>query len=162
MKKIYYLQTHPVKIGGVIEHNGFRATVTEELIKFNPELFKIEEEKTLEDYEDILCTLHQGELERSVVYNGNIYSISIGLFYKTLKLNEPKLYYTKILQLIADDLNDGRYIHERGQASYHLSDFYGANTHCGGDEGCVYFKSEELAKKARDIMGDKVKYLFNN
>ena len=43
MKKIYYLQKHPVKIGDVIEHNGFRATVTEELIELNSELFKVEE-----------------------------------------------------------------------------------------------------------------------
>ena len=35
MKKIYYLQKHPVKIGDVIEHNGYKAIVTEKLIKFN-------------------------------------------------------------------------------------------------------------------------------
>ena len=116
--------------------------------------------KPLEDYEDILCTLHQGELERSVVDNGNIYSVSIGLFYRTLKLNEPKL-YTKILQLIADYLNDARYIHERGQASFHINKEGRVTLHMGDDEGCVYFKSKELAFKAIDIMGSKLEYLFN-
>lgn len=99
-------------------------------------------EKTLEDYEKMLFNVHF-----------NIWS--------WIKVNEPKLYYTKILQLIADDLNDGRYIHIRGNTSYHLSNARSVNVHCGGDEGCVYFKSEDLVKKARVILGDKVKYLFN-
>ena len=43
MKKIYYLQKHPVKIGDVIEHNGYKAIVTEELIELNPELFIVED-----------------------------------------------------------------------------------------------------------------------
>lgn len=43
MKKIYYLEKHPVKIGDVIEYNGFRATVTEELIELNPELFIVKD-----------------------------------------------------------------------------------------------------------------------
>ena len=42
MKKIYFLEKHPVKIGDVIEHNDFRVTVTEELIELNPKLFVVE------------------------------------------------------------------------------------------------------------------------
>ncbi len=107
-------------------------------------------EKTLEDYENMLLTI-------------NIDSINARetcWFYRTLKVKEPKLYYTKILQLIADDLNDGRYIHIRGNTSYHLNNTRSMNIHCGDDEGCVYFKSRESAVKARVILGDKVKYLF--
>ena len=96
-------------------------------------------EKTLEDYENSL-------------------SLSVWNWFKP---HELKLYYTKILQLIADDLNDGRYIHERGQASYHINKERRVTLHMGDDEGAVYFKSKELAEKARDIMGSKLEYLFN-
>ena len=284
MKKIYYLEKHPVKIGDVIEHNGFRVTVTEELIKFNPELFVVEnpmkelldkakrdypigtmfnskygiqkilsdepfigrvipgtiqintdkfpgggtiytpengwskilhlkfttedgvsiyrdmktylvspnddsanidfshsswygnseckgykyfyhkenalayiekhKEKTLEDYESNLFE----SMQTNVYSSNNRHYFSV---WSWIKDNEPKLYYTKILQLIADDLNDGRYIHIRGNTSYHLSNARSVNVHCGDDEGCVYFKSRELVEKARVILGDKVKYLFN-
>lgn len=97
-------------------------------------------EKGLEDYEDMLYP--------------NVWN--------WIKSHEPKLYYTKVLQLIADDLNDGYKPHFDNHTSYHLSDRLGGiNTHCGGDEGCVYFKSIKLAEKAKSILGDKVKYLFN-
>ena len=283
MRKIYYLQTHLVKIGDVIEHNGFRATVTEELVELNPDLFiakdTIQElldkaredypigtmfnskygiqkvlgdnpfigigipgtiqintdrftggatiytpedgwaeilplkfttedgvdiygdmktyavakedldidtpeiyggnsksfvyfyhkenalayiekhrEKTLEDYENILI---KSKSFRMVDKDGIETILETRHFYQYLKEIDPKLYYTKILQLIADDLNDGRYIHIRRNTSYHLSNARGRNVHCGGDEGCVYFKSKELAEKARDIMGSKLDYLFN-
>lgn len=108
-------------------------------------------EKTLKDYENMLLTI-------------NIDSINAReacWFYRTLKGKEPKLYYAKILQLIADDLNGGRYIHIRGNTSYHLSNARSVNVHCGGDEGCVYFKSRELAEKARALLGDKLDHLFN-
>ena len=96
-------------------------------------------EKTLEDYEN-----------------------SLGLsVWNWFKPHELKLYYTKILQLIADDLNDGRYIHERGRVSFHINKEGGVNLHMGDDEGCVYFKSKELAEKARDILGDKLECLFS-
>ena len=108
-------------------------------------------EKTLDDYENMLLRTDIDSINaREVCW-----------FYHTLKGKEPKLYYTKILQLIADDLNDGRYIHERRQTSFHINKGGRANLHMGDDEGCVYFKSNELAFKARDILGDKVKYLFN-
>ena len=110
-------------------------------------------EKTLEDYEDILF-----EDKGTITFGSRGMYFSV---YGWLKDNEPKLYYTKIFQLIADDLNDGRYIHIRGNTSYHLSNAHGVNVHCGGDEGCVYFKSEKLAQKAKDILGNKVNYLFN-
>ncbi|HZJ99758.1 MAG TPA: hypothetical protein VFC79_07115 [Tissierellaceae bacterium] len=273
MKKIYYLQTYPVKIGDVIEYNGFKTTITEELVELNPDLFTAKDtiqelldkakrdypagtvfrsffgeiwtvknkpryslgayssilvdnayvyrdgrwaevlplkfitedgvsiygdmrtylvhpndngditsyhglwsgdskvkcykyfyhkknalayiekrkEKTLEDYENMLLTTNIDSINaREVCW-----------FYHTLKGKEPKLYYTKILQLIADNLNDERYIHERGQISFHINKEGRVNLHMGYDEGCVYFKSKELVEKARDIMGSKLEYLFN-
>ena len=100
---------------------------------------KKHKEKTLEDYENSL-------------------SLSVWNWFKP---HELKLYYTKILQLIADDLNDGRYIHERGQVSLHINKEGGVNLHMGDDEGCVYFKSNELAQRAINILGDKLEYLFS-
>ena len=108
-------------------------------------------EKTLEDYENMLLRTNIDSINaREVCW-----------FYHTVKKKEPKLYYTKILQLIADDLNDVRYIHERGQASFHINKKGGVNIHGGDDEGAVYFKSKKLTEKARLILGDNVKYLFN-
>ena len=266
MKKIYYLEKHPVKIGDVIEHYGFRVTVTEELIGLNPELFLVKDtiqellDKAKRDYpigtvfdngsgmqkvtkdnyewssihKQVLVTTDKyfrggtiysldkgwskilplkfttedgvniyGDMKTYIVYPNDIGDISYyhgpwngcsegkgnKYFYhkenalayiekhkeKTLrdyenslslsmwgwfKIYEPKLYYTKILQLIADDLHEERYTHIHMNTSYHINNAYGVNVHCGYDEGCVYFKSSELAIKARDILGDKVKYLF--
>ena len=262
MEKIYFLGKHPVKIGDVIEYKRFRATVTEELIKLNPELFIVKDamqelideakrrypigtvykhfnseytinspdmltvsemdhhfyvgtsiwvtseayngvvyedgkwaeilplkfttedgvniygdmktylvhpsddcdidyyhslwsgnsetkfskyfyhkenalayiekhkEKTLVDYENMLLRTNVDSINaREVCW-----------FYNTLKGKEPKLYYTKILQLIANDLNDGKRIHRSGDTSYHISEEFSVNVHCGDDEGCVYFK----------------------
>ena len=107
--------------------------------------------KTLVDYENMLLKTNVNSINaREVCW-----------FYNTLKKKEPKLYYTKILQLIANDLNDGKRIHRSGDTSYHISEEFSVNVHCGSDEGCVYFKSNELAQRARNILGDKVEYLFN-
>ena len=111
-------------------------------------------EKTLEDYESNLFE----SMQTNVYSSNNRHYFSV---WSWIKDNEPKLYYTKILQLIADDLNDGRYIHIRGNTSYHLSNARSVNVHCGGDEGCVYFKSRELAEKARVILGGKLDCLLN-
>ena len=282
MRKIYYLQTHLVKTGDVIEHNGFRATVTEELVELNPDLFiakdTIQEllDKAREDYPigtmfnskygiqkvlgdnpfmgigipgtiqintdrftggatiytpedgwaeilplkfttedgvDIygdmktylvhpndsfdICFRHalwDGNTKRksckyfyhkenalayiekhkektledyeNMLLRTNINSINareVCWFYNTLKGKEPKLYYTKILQLIADDLNDGwvadfnSVIDKKYHISYNRIDFvWTLNA-----QGIIVFKSEELAEKARSILGDKLKCLFN-
>ena len=114
---------------------------------------KKHKEKTLEDYEQMLF-----KKDDSMTFSPKSAYFTV---YGWIKDNEPKLYYTKILQLIADDLNDGRYIHIIGNISYHLSNAHRVNVHYGGDEGAVYFKSNKLAIKARDILGGKVEYLFN-
>ena len=267
MKKIYYLEKHPVKIGDVIEHNGYKAIVTEELIELNPKLFVVEDpmkellDKAKRDYpvgtmidsrngiQEVLGDnpfvgigiegsiqvntdkfpgggtiytpengwskiLHlkfttedgvniYGDMKTYLVHSndsddicfshgiwdGNSMFKNYKYFYhkenalayikknkeKTLedyekslslsvwnwfKPHELKLYYTKVLQLIADDLHEERYTHIHMNTSYNLNSAYGVNVHCGYDEGCVYFKSSELAEKARDIMGSKLEYLF--
>ena len=80
MKKIYYLQKHPVKIGDVIEHNGYKAIVTEKLIELNPELFVVEDptqellDKAKRDYP--AGTVFRGFFGKIVyhVHNHNTYS----------------------------------------------------------------------------------------
>ena len=282
MKKIYYLQKELVKIGDIIEHNGYKAIVTEKLIKFKPELFIVEnpmqelldkakryypigtmfnskhgvqkvlgdnpfiginipgtiqintdrftggatiytpedgwaeilplkfttedgvdiygdmktylvhpnvsdnerfrhgtwsgvlaysgskyfyhkenalayieklKEKTLKDYENILF-----ENDNSMTFSPKSAYFSI---YGWIKDNEPKLYYTKILQLIADDLNDGWIadFNDVNQCKHSLREV--GSGLAIFNLGIVYFKSKELAEKARAILGDNVKFLFS-
>ena len=107
-------------------------------------------EKTLEDYENMLLRT-------------NIDSVNAReecLFYHTLKKKEPKLYYTKILQLIADDLNDGwepdftNYDEKWCISIKDIVHYVNLQIH-----GLVYFKESELAQKAKDILGEKIEYI---
>lgn len=112
-------------------------------------------EKTLEDYEKMLF-----ENDNSMTFSPKSAYFSV---YGWIKDNEPKLYYTKILQLIAEDLNDGWSVDfdSYEQSKYYIgrhSVFRGINMPI---QGVVYFKTLELAEKARDILGSKIKYLFN-
>lgn len=117
--------------------------------------------KTLKDYENILLRDYKN------VKSTHIY-ISRGHFFQILKEIEPKLYWTKILQLIADDLhgdwklewpNSYILVTIRKEGTKYNNNFE-VNAHCGGNEGCVYFKSRELAKKAIELMEDKLDIIF--
>lgn len=93
----------------------------------------------------------------------------LGSFYFTLKKVHPNLYYQLILQNIADDLNgdwkvdwsvknsnNKYFIYINHNGSFNI-DFHNALNH-----GEIFFKSEELAQQAIDIMGvDKLKIIFN-
>ena len=111
-------------------------------------------EKTLEDYEQMLF-----KKDNSMTFSPNSAYFSV---YGWLKDNEPKLYYTKLLQLIADDLNDGwepdftNYDEKWYITKKTIDYFYGTIV-----QGVVYFKLSYLAEKARALLGDKLKYLFN-
>jgi hypothetical protein len=118
--------------------------------------------KTLNDYENILLN------DSTLVYRdsdntcNNIKKSSYSLY---LKHNDPKLYYTKVLELIATDLNDGwirtddnRYY--RISHSSHRPDYITATFSILNLEG-VKFKSSEIAKKAIKIMGDKLNIVFD-
>lgn len=90
-------------------------------------------------------------------------------FHLILKKVHPNLYYQLILQNIADDLNgdwkvdwsvknsnNKYYIYINHNGSFNI-DFHNALNH-----GEIFFKSEELAQQAIDIMGvDKLKIIFN-
>ncbi len=109
-------------------------------------------EKSLEDYENMILRTNIDSINaREVCW-----------FYHTLKGKEPKLYYTKILQLIADDLNDGWIadFNDGNQYKYSLREV-GGECLVIFNLGTVYFKTRELAEKARVILGDNVKFLFS-
>ena len=110
-------------------------------------------EKILEDYEQMLF-----KKDSSMTFSPKSAYFSV---YGWLKDHEPKLYYNKILQLIADDLHGGRYTHSYMDTSYHLNKVGGVNLHIGDDEGAVYFRSKKLAIKARNILGSKLTTIFN-
>ena len=137
-------------------HEGTNSTIKYFYYKENA-LAYIEKhkEKTLEDYESILF-----ERGNSMTFSSDSIYFNV---YGWLKDNEPKLYYTKILQLIADDLNDGWVADFSGfnnPVKYYLISSGWTASFNIDIPGVVYFKSENLAKKAREILGDKVKYLF--
>lgn len=103
-------------------------------------------EKTLEDYEE------------------NLISSRYGFIYSLMQIKEPKFYYTKILQLIADDLNGdwkpdyNSLLDKKYFITANGVDFFWT-LHV---QGVVSFKRPELAGKARKILKNNVKYLFND
>jgi hypothetical protein len=123
------------------------------------------EEKTLADYEDILLN-NADTIKSWQIYDNSRVSLTYGAYYRILKEREPRLYYAKILKLIADDLNGdwkASFSYPRNQKYYIIIDGEGntrASYTFGGVCGIVYFKSEELAQKAIDIMGDKLDYIL--
>lgn len=99
--------------------------------------------KTLEDYENILLlndNLADTDLEND-----------IWEMYAWLKRNEPKLYWSKILELIADDLNQESQIKLKEDTN---NSYYNVN------RGYVLFKSRVNATKALDLMRSKLDYIY--
>ena len=101
-------------------------------------------EKSLEDYETMLLNLKN-------------YA-----FYSQLKKREPKLYWLKVLQLIADDLNDEKFKrgsiieYDKEQDSY-VSVWSASNRFRYSD---IIFSSRIQSNKAIKIMGDKLDYIY--
>ena len=114
-------------------------------------------EKTLEDYENNLMT------KETIItgYNG----ISKHDFYMFLKKEDPKLYYLKVLQLIADDLNKGLTLPESQDQTYTINLEYDKQYGCilswgSGNTSKVVFATSELAEEAIKIMGDKLDFIY--
>lgn len=126
---------------------------------------EIVKEKTLEDYENILLT--DNYISYDFCKDKSI-RLQNSIFYKWAKENEPKLYWTKVLQLIADDLNEGwkpdwkngnqfKYFIETSDKNWLGIHTASTNKNYSIDS---YFKSTELTEKAIQIMGDKLDYIF--
>jgi len=111
-------------------------------------------EKTLNDYKEMLLDA-DGMLDGGCCANIEKYE----LFY-ALKAHYPKLYWTQVLQLIADDLNEEFdeswfNIHYcKKQSVYDVCE-WSYVTH-----STVKFSSRMIAEKAIEIMGDKLKYIY--
>lgn len=104
--------------------------------------------KLLSDYE--------GELLSNVKNNGE--------FYYWMKVYEPSLYWTKILRLIAKDLN-GCWTPDWNSSEMKykiifLDDKYDVQFNYRAVDYAVYFKSKKLALHAIDLMGDKLHHIY--
>lgn len=120
-------------------------------------------EKALEDYEDIL--LKDSKVIREWGNKNERIIFHYGNFYNMLKEHEPKFYWTKVLQLIADDLNGGWTSDWHDGKSKHVIFYAIRNGYRtmdvrDGSSGEVVFKDKDSAKKAIEIMGNKLDYIY--
>jgi hypothetical protein len=140
------------------EYIYFRTIARFSTLKAAEEYIAKHKEKTLEDYENTLIYKNIGNLDKSSHYNGFTHNITKNLFYRLLKENEPKLYWTKVLQLIADDLNQ-----EFGLRQWVIElydDGYNIDSYTYFSFGAIKFSHKEAAVKASKIMGDKLDYIY--
>ena len=114
--------------------------------------------KDLADYENMML-LNDDEVKED--FNANVWEM-----YYWLKKNERKLYWSKVLQLIAEDLNTGWIPNweDTKQSKFKIQEFannfeIGAN--CLYNDGTIYFKSRDIADKAAKLLGDKLKIVYN-
>lgn len=85
--------------------------------------------------------------------------------YKWLKDTNPKLYWTKILQLIADDLNGGWEPDWEREFKYYIAYSYKSCKYCAFAATNykamgIYFKDRILTDRIIELMGDKLDYIF--
>ncbi|WP_428743118.1 hypothetical protein [Tenacibaculum sp.] len=122
-------------------------------------------EKTLEDYENILLK------DTTNLYSFNNVTIDLRFLWDVFKEKEPKLYWLKVLQLIADDLNgEWRRAKIRDSQAWFIGKQYesnlddynsiGAKKHNTVDYGLVYFKDRSSCEKAISLLGNNIKYIL--
>jgi len=115
--------------------------------------------RRIEYYENILL-LNDEEVKIPHDFTANLWEL-----YYWLKLTEPKLYWKKVYQLIADDLNDGwkpdwnNYTQLKYNV-YVYEDKYEISNCKFYNHGETYFKSADVTSKAVHLMGDNIKNLF--
>jgi hypothetical protein len=88
-------------------------------------------------------------------------------FYIDLKSKEPKLYYIKVLQLIADDLNNKNFDELNNTFKWftcfkNSSKVYSVVNCSHKVIGSIYFDSKEKAEQAIKIMGKKLNIIFES
>jgi len=110
---------------------------------------KMEEEKSLEDYEKLIEV--KGSLERQVI---KMY---------------PRIYWTEVLRCIAKDLNKQASSDQMALRSFICTNEVGqpivnwtVANRAGMIAGVVYFKYRSHAQKAIDLLGENIKFLFND
>lgn len=144
VSKIIYINQE-VAIGDVIDFKGLKVRLTQEIINNNPKLFEVIDLKKVGlDYYEKLLSCFKTPL------------------YVELKELEPKLYYTKVLQLISKNLDDSIgtvkwfFYKDRVSGEIGIHSIYSKYIHA--NEVC--FSSPEVAEKALKIIGNNIKYLF--
>lgn len=113
-------------------------------------------EKTLEYYENILL-----DPPTTIVIGTAFGKIHSNQLYKWLKEYEPRLYWTKVLQLIANDLNGDWESEFKTPKSYLTSCGIDSNNNIINVQSVVYFKTRKIAIRAMSIMGENHKYLYD-
>ena len=154
MKKVYYLKKE-IGLGDLIEFRGIKILVTQTLINDNPDIFIEMKSLSLKDYESKLT----GGYNEAVCKG--IHSNSVYIY---LRYVQPKLFYAHILQLIASDLNGDwkPKIGEVGFFIYFDGEDYIVKSHNSVKYAMVYFKSSKAAKRAIEILGEKLDICLNN
>jgi hypothetical protein len=112
--------------------------------------------KTLSDYEDMLSIgnhILNSSAERSIPRKN---------FYVYLKISEPKLYWTKVLELIAEDLNGNwnKVNMIKGHFIYIDETGYIKTRNTSIRYGIQYFKTKDYAHKAAELMGGKLDIIY--
>ena len=100
--------------------------------------------KTLNDYENILL-------------------IASSPLFKLLKKTEPKLYWTKVLQLIADDLN-GEWEYIKGNTHYYYiyyQYYYRVGELTESVQSIIKFYNRKNTQKALELMGDMLDHIYS-
>lgn len=125
-------------------------------VNFRPDMApdwweKVENEKTLEDYETVLTN-------KSLINKGNL-RISWG----AIKNTYPKIYWTEVLRVIAQDLNKGKTGCNVEAFIVKDAEGYCCTTTSRNyvSQGTVYFHKHSDCQKAIDLLGSNVKHLFN-
>ena len=127
------------------------------------EFVKRNKPKVLADYEAQLLKDEKEVHKTTSLIKGVIIAIRACKYYEIMKVTDPKLYWTKVLELIALDLNEGwkpNWTGRETEVKYHI--MYNNNnkkveveTGFRYETGKIVFASEKAAEKAISIIGDK-------
>lgn len=145
--RIIRYKGYTIKIGSSMTINNIVVKITDDFIDANKEFFDIEYPPSGLDKYKAKLDIHK--------------------YWLALKNFEPRFYWLKIFQLIAEDLNK---LDEYQEAKYFVikeNDTYKANcidkypikAHITVSYNLTYFKSIKGAAKAKELMGDYIKYV---
>lgn len=131
-------------------------------VNFRPDMApdwweKVENEKTLEDYERMLGILFSDVVP--IPPEGLAFSVP----FKYLELTNPQIYWTEVLKVIAQDLNKGKTGCNVEAFIVKDAEGYCCTTTSRNyvSQGTVYFHKHSDCQKAIDLLGSNVKHLFN-
>lgn len=151
------LKNYP-KVSKGVSANDFNYWITFSTKELSEKYISDNTEKTLSDYEDILLK------NEEILYK--MIGFTYGTFYHLMKNMEPKLYWIKVLQLIADDLNEGWKpdLHVEDYKYTICYDYFKEKYIIYGmlslKANCTYFKSKELVEKAMKLIESHLPLIY--